>query len=220
MSAPVSQCGAIDRRRRRRCTRRLGRASRWCRRPGADPAAADNALAASEEFRRTLPPAPLLGERRRAGASSAVRRRPRGRAAARAAVARSGRDAAAAVAERGSVRCARARVAGAVGLAALAAFFMVGTMPQGRREGESGETRCRRRAAAVAILAATSRHRARAHSRRACGARGALRRHTGDGGDRAVRSRRAPIQAPQPARRPAHARAATRSRPWSSAARS
>jgi hypothetical protein len=93
---------------------------------GAAVGAAEAALAASEEFRRTLPPAPLLGERRRRDrpfegdlAVARLRERP----SLDPVVMPPPLDA------RGSPVGLLARVVGAIGLAALAAFFTVGTMP-------------------------------------------------------------------------------------------
>ena len=93
----------------------------------APSAAGENALAASEQFRRTLPPASRLGERRKRRetpfegdlAIMELRERP---TLDPAAVPEPPR-------ERGSSASLLARVAGAAGLAALAAFFMVGTAP-------------------------------------------------------------------------------------------
>ena len=95
----------------------------------APVAAGENALAASEQFRRTLPPASQLGERRKRRhetpfegdlAIMQLRERPT-------------LDPAAVPEppprERGPSAGLLARVAGAAGLAALAAFFMVGTAP-------------------------------------------------------------------------------------------
>lgn len=93
----------------------------------APDVAGENALAASEQFRRTLPPASRLGERR-------VRRdRPfEGDLAIMELRARPTLDPAGVpeppARQRGSAGVL-ARVAGAAGLAALAAFFMVGTAP-------------------------------------------------------------------------------------------
>jgi len=95
----------------------------------APAAAGENALAASEQFRRTLPPASQLGERRKRRhetpfegdlAIMELRERPT-------------LDPAAVPEppprERSPSAGLLARVAGAAGLAALAAFFMVGTAP-------------------------------------------------------------------------------------------
>jgi hypothetical protein len=95
----------------------------------APVAAGENALAASEQFRRTLPPATQLGERRKRRhetpfegdlAIMELRERPT-------------LDPAAVPEppprERSSSAGLLARVAGVAGLAALAAFFMVGTAP-------------------------------------------------------------------------------------------
>jgi hypothetical protein len=92
-------------------------------------AAGENAVAASEQFRRTLPPATQFGERR-------ARRREtpfEGDLAIMELRARPTLDPAA-VPEppprpRGASAGVLARVAGAAGLAALVAFFMVGTAP-------------------------------------------------------------------------------------------
>jgi hypothetical protein len=92
-------------------------------------AAGENAVATSEHFRRTLPPAAQFGERR-------ARRREtpfEGDVAIMELRARPTLDPAA-VPEppplrRGASAGVLARVAGAAGLAALAAFFMVGTAP-------------------------------------------------------------------------------------------
>ena len=94
----------------------------------APAAAGENALAASEQFRRTLPPASRLGERR------TRRDRPfEGDLAIMELRERPTLDPAAVPEppprERGSSASLLARVAGAAGLAALAAFFMVGTAP-------------------------------------------------------------------------------------------
>jgi hypothetical protein len=95
-------------------------------------AAVDKALNASDEFRRTLPPAAPLavsdGKRR-------WRDKPfEGDIAARHLRERPSLDPvpvpAPPMPERGSAVGVLARVAGAVGLAALAAFFVVGAMPQ------------------------------------------------------------------------------------------
>ena len=124
MSAPVSH-GADD---------RLPQtptmyAPPWARGVARDAIseATDNALAASEELRRTLPPAPLLGERRSRWREPApydgdianirLRQRPSLDPVVLSPPSR----------ERGSGLLAR--VAGAVGLAALAALLMVGTGP-------------------------------------------------------------------------------------------
>lgn len=95
----------------------------------APAAAGENALAASEQFRRTLPPASQFGERR-------TRRRERpfeGDLAIMELRERPALDPAAVPEppgrERSSSAGLLARVAGAAGLAALAAFFMVGTAP-------------------------------------------------------------------------------------------
>jgi len=95
----------------------------------APAAAGENALAASEQFRRTLPPASQLGERR-------TRRREtpfEGDLAIMELRARPTLDPAAVpeppTRQRRSSTGVLARVAGAAGLAALAAFFMVGTAP-------------------------------------------------------------------------------------------
>jgi hypothetical protein len=95
----------------------------------APAAAAENAVAASEQFRRTLPPATRLGERRE-------RRREKpfeGDLAIVAMRERNGLEPDAVppppTPERRSPVGLVARFAGAAGLAALAAFFMVGTAP-------------------------------------------------------------------------------------------
>ena len=95
----------------------------------APAAAGQSALAASEQFRRTLPPASQLGERR-------TRRREtpfEGDLAIMELRARPTLDPAAVpeppTRQRRSSAGVLARVAGAAGLAALAAFFMVGTAP-------------------------------------------------------------------------------------------
>jgi hypothetical protein len=95
----------------------------------APAAAGENALAASEQFRRTLPPASQLGERRK-------RRREtpfEGDLAIMELRARPTLDPAAVpeppTRQHRSSAGVLARVAGAAGLAALAAFFMVGTAP-------------------------------------------------------------------------------------------
>jgi hypothetical protein len=104
---------------------------------GAAVEAADNALAASAEFRRTLPPAPRLNERRWRetpfeGDLAIVRLRERSSLEP------------VVMPPPLSVRTSSvgvlARVVGAIGLAALAALLMVGTMPlKGavKAEGES-----------------------------------------------------------------------------------
>jgi len=100
--------------------------------PGdAGMAAVDRALSASEEFRRTLPPAAPLEV---AGGKPRWRDRPfDGDIAARHLRQRPSLDPVAVPApplrEPGSTVGVFARVLGAVGLAALAAFFMVGTAP-------------------------------------------------------------------------------------------
>jgi hypothetical protein len=96
----------------------------------APVAAAENALAASEQLRRTLPPASQLGERRTRWREPApfdgdiaivqLRERPSLEPVA---------VPTPAVARRASNTSVLTRVVGAVGLAALAAFFMVGTTP-------------------------------------------------------------------------------------------
>jgi hypothetical protein len=102
----------------------------WARESARDSVteAADTALEASEKFRSALPPAPQLTKRRSRwrdtpfeGDLAAVRLRERPTL-----------DPVAVPAPppgRGSSVGVLARVAGAVGLAALAAFFMVGTAP-------------------------------------------------------------------------------------------
>src|SRR5882724_10994748 len=104
----------------------------------APAAAADNALAASEQFRRVLPPASQLGERRtRRGetpfdgdlAVMRLRERPTLDPVA---------VPAPPLPERGSR--VLTRVAGAVALAALAAFFMVGTAPLSLQGAVKAET--------------------------------------------------------------------------------
>jgi hypothetical protein len=87
--------------------------------------AADAALAASEQFRRALPPAPLLRERRWRekpfeGDLAIVRLRERPSLEP---------VMMPALSTRGTSVGVLARVVGAIGLAALAAFFMVGTAP-------------------------------------------------------------------------------------------
>lgn len=94
-------------------------------------AAVDKALSASEEFRRTLPPAASLEDGKR------WRDRPfEGDLAAKRLRERPTLDPVAMpappVQERGASATLAARVAGAVGLAALAAFVVVGAMPQSR----------------------------------------------------------------------------------------
>lgn len=97
---------------------------------GAATEAADQALAASEEFRRVLPPAPLLAEPK-------VRREPppfEGDLAVVRLRERASLDPVTVppppLSQRGSTTGALvARIAGAVGLAGLAAFLMVGTVP-------------------------------------------------------------------------------------------
>ena len=89
------------------------------------------ALKASDEFRRTLPPAAPLG----GAAQRRWRDKPfEGDIAARHLRERPSLDPvpvpAPPMPERGSAVGVLARVAGAVGLAALAAFFVVGAMPQ------------------------------------------------------------------------------------------
>jgi TPR repeat protein len=107
----------------------------------ASEAAADNAVAASEEFRRVLPPAPLLAEPARRtrwrepapfdGDLAAVRLRER-----------ASLDPVAVppppLRQRGSVTGVLvARIAGAIGLAALAALLMVGMPLKGAVKAES-----------------------------------------------------------------------------------
>jgi hypothetical protein len=94
-------------------------------------AAVDKALSASEEFRRTLPPAASLEDGKR------WRDKPfEGDIAAKRLRERPTLDPVAMPAppaqERGTSAALLARVAGAVGLAALAAFVVVGAMPQSR----------------------------------------------------------------------------------------
>jgi len=97
--------------------------------PGdAGMAAVDRALNASDEFRRTLPPAAPLEETRRWQkpfdgdiAAKHLRDRPSLDPVA---------VPAPPVQERGAPFAVFARVTGAIGLAALAAFFVVGAMPQ------------------------------------------------------------------------------------------
>ena len=97
--------------------------------PGdAGMAAVDKALNASDEFRRTLPPAAPLREKRRWNkpfdgdiAAKHLRERPSLDPVA---------VPAPPVQERGSPVAVLARVTGAIGLAALAAFIVVGAMPQ------------------------------------------------------------------------------------------
>jgi hypothetical protein len=94
-------------------------------------AAVEKALNASEEFRRTLPPAASLEDGKR------WRDRPfEGDLAAKRLRERPCLDPVAVpappVRERGTSAALLARVAGAVGLAALAAFVVVGAMPQSR----------------------------------------------------------------------------------------
>src|SRR5262249_32314297 len=92
--------------------------------------AADKALAASEDFRRTLPPAPRLkgregGRRREAQFEGDVAiRRLRERPSLDPVPVP-----APPMTERNSALGVLASVAGAIGLAGLAAFFMVGTAP-------------------------------------------------------------------------------------------
>jgi len=107
----------------------------------APAAAAENALAASEQLRRTLPPAAQLGERRTRwreptpfeGDVAIVQLRERPTLepvifpAPRAV-------------RSGSTTSVLTRVVGAVGLAALAAFFMVGTTPFSFAVKAEGET--------------------------------------------------------------------------------
>jgi hypothetical protein len=94
----------------------------------APVAAGENALAASEQFRRTLPPASQLGEKRRRretpfeGDLAAIRLRERPTLEPVAVPAPPAEA-------RGSSVGLMARVVGAIGLSALAAFFMVGTAP-------------------------------------------------------------------------------------------
>src|ERR1041385_5070094 len=94
----------------------------------AGMAAVDRALNASDEFRRTLPPAAPLEEKRRWNkpfdgdiAVKHLRERPS---------LDPGAVPAPPVQERGAPIAVFARVTGAVGLAALAAFFVVGVMPR------------------------------------------------------------------------------------------
>lgn len=103
----------------------------WARESARDSVteAADSALEASEKFRSALPPAPQLTKRRSRwrdtpfeGDLAAVRLRERPTLDPVAVPAPPPRG-------RGGSVGLLARVAGAVGLAALAAFFMVGTAP-------------------------------------------------------------------------------------------
>ena len=94
-------------------------------------AAVDKALNASEEFRRTLPPAASLEDGKR------LRERPfEGDLAAKRLRERPTLDPVAMpgppLEERGTSAALLARVTGAIGLAALAAFVVVGAMPQSR----------------------------------------------------------------------------------------
>jgi len=97
----------------------------------AGMAAVDKALNASDEFRRTLPPAASLEDGRRWRdkpfdgdiAAKRLRERPSLEPVA---------VPAPPVHERGAPAAVLARVAGAIGLAALAAFVVVGAMPQPR----------------------------------------------------------------------------------------
>ena len=94
-------------------------------------AAVDKALYASEEFRRTLPPAASLEDGKR------LRDKPfEGDLAAKRLRERPTLDPVAMpmppMQARGASAAMLARVAGAVGLAALAAFVVVGAMPQSR----------------------------------------------------------------------------------------
>jgi hypothetical protein len=99
----------------------------WAREEAREAAvaASDAALAASDEFRRALPPAPLLGERHLRDApfeGDVALVRLRERPSLDPVVMPPPAD-------DGSSVGLLARVAGAIGLAALAAFFMVGTTP-------------------------------------------------------------------------------------------
>jgi hypothetical protein len=103
----------------------------WARGAADDAglAAVDKALNASDEFRRTLPPAALLEDGKR------WRDKPfEGDIAVKRLRERSTLDPVAMAAppaqERGASAALLARVAGAVGLAAVAAFVVVGAMPQ------------------------------------------------------------------------------------------
>ena len=107
----------------------------------APAAAAENVLAASEQLRRTLPPASQLGDRRPRwreptpfeGDIAIVQLRERGTLEPVAVPAPP--------ASRGSSNTGvLTRVVGAVGLAALAAFFMVGTTPFSFAVKAEGET--------------------------------------------------------------------------------
>jgi hypothetical protein len=112
----------------------------WARGAGdAGLAAVDKALNASDEFRRTLPPAASLedGKRRR--------EKPfEGDIAAKHMRERRSLDPVAVpeppVQERRSSAALLARVAGAVGLAALAAFVVIGAMPQPLQGAASSQT--------------------------------------------------------------------------------
>jgi hypothetical protein len=107
----------------------------------APAAAAENALAASEQLRRTLPPASQLGERRTRWREPApfegdiaivqLRERPTLEPVAMPAPP---------AVRSGSTTSVLTRVVGAVGLAALAAFFMVGTTPFSFAVKAEGET--------------------------------------------------------------------------------
>jgi hypothetical protein len=115
----------------------------WARESARDSVteAADSALEASEKFRSALPPAPQLTKRRSRwrdtpfeGDLAAVRLRERPTLDPVAVPAPPPRG-------RGGSVGVLARVAGAVGLAALAAFFMVGTAPLSlavKAEGDGG----------------------------------------------------------------------------------
>ncbi len=115
----------------------------WARESAHDSVteAADSALEASEKFRSALPPAPQLTKRRSRwrdtpfeGDLAAVRLRERPTLDPVAVPAPPPRG-------RGGSVGVLARVAGAVGLAALAAFFMVGTAPLSlavKAEGDGG----------------------------------------------------------------------------------
>src|ERR1051325_6337160 len=106
----------------------------WARGAAGDAglAAVDKALNASDEFRRTLPPAASLEDGKRR-----FREKPfEGDLAAERLRERGSLDPvpvpAPPVEARGASGALFARVAGAVGLAALAAFAVVGAMPQPR----------------------------------------------------------------------------------------
>jgi len=122
----------------------------WARGTAGDAglAAVDRALSASDEFRRTLPPAALLEEGKR------WRDKPfEGDLAAKRLRERLSLDPVPVpgppMQERAAPAAMLARVAGAVGLAALAAFVVVGAMPQPRLFATTSQQQQQQQAEAV-----------------------------------------------------------------------